>query len=147
MNARSDSDEAYIISLCDEVLGHRAIRQHRFDFLLGDPGQNGARRRLPVDAWYPGLRLVVEYHERQHTEAVALFDRRQTVSGMSRGDQRQLYDQRRRDTLPAHGIAYVELDVSLFPHDSAKRLKRTGRDRSVVGEALAAWAGNRATPP
>lgn len=40
--ARADSDESYVIDLC-EVLGERARRQHRFDWLLGDPGSAGAR--------------------------------------------------------------------------------------------------------
>jgi hypothetical protein len=29
-------DEAYIIDLCDRVIGMAALRQHRFAFLLGD---------------------------------------------------------------------------------------------------------------
>jgi hypothetical protein len=41
-------DEAYIIDLCDRVLGRKAVRQHPFDFLRGDPG-----RPLRVDAYYP----------------------------------------------------------------------------------------------
>ena len=62
-------DEEYILSLCDALLGRKPLRQHRFSFLLGDSG-----RRLPVDAFYSDLKLVIEYRERQHTEAVALFD-------------------------------------------------------------------------
>lgn len=121
-------DETYVIDLCDEVLGIKAIRQHRFTFLKGD-----GNSLLPVDAWYPTLNLVVEYRERQHTEAVAFFDRRQTVSGMSRGEQRKLYDQRRRDVLPQHGITLVELNFSDFEHTASKRLKRMReRDLEVV---------------
>ena len=44
---RQSSDEHYVIDLCDEVLGLKASRQHRFDFLKGDTGV-----RLPVDAYY-----------------------------------------------------------------------------------------------
>ena len=46
-------DEHYIIDLCDHVLGMTALRQHKFDFLRGDPGKHGRCRRLPVDAYYP----------------------------------------------------------------------------------------------
>ena len=53
--ARSSSDEAWIIDLCDAVLGKKAIRQHRFPFLLGDAGPSGRRVLLPVDAFYPEL--------------------------------------------------------------------------------------------
>src|SRR5215211_1798560 len=33
---RAASDEAYVIDLCDEILGERALRQHRFEWLRGD---------------------------------------------------------------------------------------------------------------
>lgn len=112
--ARSDSDEAWVIGLCDDVLGMRAIRQHRFPFLLGDPGPSGRRASLPVDAYYPALKLVVEYHERQHTEKVGFFDKRMTISGMHRGDQRRRYDELRRTLLPAHGYRLQIFDYSEY---------------------------------
>ena len=77
---RGNSDEAWIIGLCDEVLGERAIRQHRFPFLTGDPGATGRRSLLPIDAFYPARKLVIEFHEIQHSQPVAHFDKRQTVS-------------------------------------------------------------------
>src|SRR5262245_55172490 len=85
-------DQSYIIDLCDRVLRMKGIRNHRFEFLLGDPGRRGARPRLPVDAYYPALNLVIEYNERQHSEAVKFFDRRIVASGITRGEQRKLYD-------------------------------------------------------
>ncbi|MEO6118506.1 MAG: hypothetical protein ABIP37_05490, partial [Methylotenera sp.] len=88
-------DEFYILELCDEVLKHIASRQHRFEFLRGDSG-----RKLPVDAYYSDLKLVIEYRERQHSEAVTLFDKRMTVSGVSRGQQRAKYDELRRQETP-----------------------------------------------
>lgn len=87
--ARTGSDEAWIIEICDAILGKPASRQHRFPFLLGDPGPSGRRASLPVDAYYADLRLVIEYHERQHTQRVALFDDKNTVSGVLRGEQRR----------------------------------------------------------
>jgi hypothetical protein len=113
------SDEAYIIDLCDEVLKLKGLRQHRFDFLRGDSGT-----KLPVDAYYPTLNLVVEYYERQHSEAVPHFDKRMTVSGISRGEQRKLYDERRRIELPKNGIDLVIFDYTEFQHTSGKRLIR-----------------------
>jgi hypothetical protein len=46
-------DEDYVKELCDRVLNRKGLRQHRFDFLLGDFGRNGrAGHRLPVDAYF-----------------------------------------------------------------------------------------------
>lgn len=84
-SARSASDEAWIIDLCDAVLGQKALRQHRFPFLLGDPNRRGRKAHLPVDAFYPDLKLVIEYHECQHSKPVRFLDRRPTVSGVPRG--------------------------------------------------------------
>lgn len=118
-NTRSNSDESYVVDLCDDVLKSKAIRQHRFDFLRGDSGT-----KLPVDAYYPTLNLVIEFKERQHTEAVKFFDRRETVSGVGRGEQRKLYDQKRRDILPKNGIRLIEFDYSEFQHTKGKKLVR-----------------------
>lgn len=114
-------DANYVLDLCDDILAQASLREHRFPFLVGDTG-----RKLPVDSYYPELKLVVEYHERQHTEAVDFFDKpdKLTIGGVSRGEQRKLYDQRRRDVLPEHGISLVEFYVSDFPYDRRKRLKR-----------------------
>lgn len=133
---RSGSDEAWIIDICDEVLGKTASRQHRFPFLLGDSGSTGRRASLPVDAYYPDLRLVIEYHERQHTQRVALFDDRSTVSGVPRGEQRRRYDDYRRTLLPKHGYQLLIFDYAEFDHTRAGRLARNGRDREIVTTRL-----------
>lgn len=132
-------DEDYIIDLCDHLLGHTASRQHRFGFLLGDSGC-----KLPVDAYYQELKLVVEYHERQHTESVPLWDKKPTASGITRGEQRTRYVQRRREVLPAYGIDLVELCYLDFKCDRKKRLLRqTSADESVIREKLARWLSPR----
>ena len=137
-NKRGDSDESYVIDLCDEVLGEHALRQYTFDFLRGDPSQSfPSGKKLPVDAYYPKENIVVEYRERQHTESVAFFDRRATVSGVGRGEQRQIYDQRRRDILPQHGIKLVEISYSSFNYNSKKKIIRNRqRDILVVKQLL-----------
>lgn len=114
---RCDSDEYYVIGLCNEALKRTALQQHHFDFLRGDTG-----KRLPVDAYYEDLNLVVEYYERQHTESVALFDKKQTVSGVDRATQRKIYDNRRREELPKHGIKLVVISYSDF--GTSKKLSR-----------------------
>jgi len=125
-------DETYVIDLCDDVLGLTAQRQHCFAFLVGDPGRSGTRRTLPVDAFYPTLKLVVEYHERQHTERVGFFDDKLTVSGVPRGEQRRRYDELRKVQLPQNGYVLVIFDYSDFAHDGAKRLLRNVEDKEIV---------------
>lgn len=125
-------DEDYIIGLCDRLLGLHALRRHIFDFLLGDPGCRGQCAKLPVDAHYPELRLVIEYHERQHAERVGFFDDRLTISGMSRGEQRKRYDERRRQVLPANGIHLVELSCNDFRCKAVKRLRRIQAEDSDI---------------
>jgi hypothetical protein len=100
-------DEDYVLDLCDEVLKLKGSRQHKFDFLLGDAGT-----KLPVDIYFAKLNLVVEYREYQHSNAVKHFDKpdKMTVSGIHRGEQRKIYDQRRRDVLPVNGIMLIEID-------------------------------------
>ena len=52
--SRENSDEYYVIGLCNEVLGIEAIHQATFDFLKDDTGAG-----LKVDAYYEPLKLVV----------------------------------------------------------------------------------------
>jgi len=122
--SRSDSDEAYAVDLCDAILEEPASRQHRFDWLVGDPSRNGARRTLPVDAYYAGHRLVVEYRERQHDEAVAHFDKPGvlTVSGVHRGIQRRIYDDRRAAEIPVHGLRLIVVRPGDLMADKRGRL-------------------------
>lgn len=132
-------DEEYILNLCDKILGQKSLRQHRFDFLLGDKGKDGKQTKLPVDSFYPELNLVIEYKEKQHTEEVSFFDKknRLTVSGVHRGEQRKIYDQRRRDILPKHNMHLIELSYSDFAYDSQKRLMRNEmNDIKILKEKL-----------
>ena len=134
-------DEYYVLDLCDVILGLKAVRQHCFPFLTGDLDWRGCRKPLPVDGFYPALGLVVEYHERQHRERVGVFDDKPTVSGVPRGEQRRMYDERRADLLPRHGYSLVVLNVDEFAHDRAKRLLRTPQDQAVVSRRLASFIG------
>ena len=133
---RTGSDESYVIDICDRLLGSAALRQHMFDWLVGD---GPSPRRLPVDAYYRDFQLVVEVLERQHSEAIKHFDKpdRMTVSGVHRGEQRTLYDQRRRDLLPRHGLTLVEIRIDELAHDKKKKLLRIAdQDEAVIREKL-----------
>ncbi|WP_338731354.1 hypothetical protein [Mangrovimonas cancribranchiae] len=134
----TNSDEQYVIDLCDRVLNSKASRQHKFDFLLGDPNSNGISAKLPVDAYYQELNLVVEYRERQHTESVNFFDKpnKLTVSGVHRGEQRKIYDQRRDELLPKNGIELIKISYYDFEYDNRKRILRNEKDDIKTIEKL-----------
>ncbi|WP_431780570.1 hypothetical protein [Streptomyces chumphonensis] len=140
MAGRDESDEAYVVALCDRILGESALTQHRFDWLLGDPGAGGRRVRLPVDAYWPGRRLVVEYRERQHDRPMPHFDKpdRLTVSGVHRGEQRALYDARREELIPAHGLRLVVVRPADLAADGRGRLRRDEAADLAALEAILA---------
>lgn len=129
---KKDKDETYVINLCDKILNDTASRQHRFDFLKGDTGV-----KLPVDAYYENYQLVIEYNEKQHTESVKLFDNKKTVSGVTRDIQRRIYDERRKEVLPKHGIELIVFSYDDFDFDNGKRIKRNQeKDLEIVREKL-----------
>ena len=64
-----------------------------------------------------------------------------TVSGVSRGEQRKIYDQRRRDILPKHGIDVIEIDYSSFEIDGKKKIIRNPTyDKKVIENILKKYA-------
>jgi len=138
-NSKSDKDEHYVIDLCDAILKQKASRQHRFIFLRGDSRNGKPGIKLPVDSYYEQLKLVIEFREKQHTEKANLFDKPDimTVSGVNRGEQRKIYDQRRRDILPLNGIKLVEISYSDFEFNKQKKIKRnTQKDMEIVKNIL-----------
>ncbi len=124
---KKNRDEDYVIDLCDEILNLTASRQHKFDFLLGDLHKNGiSRTKLPVDAYYNSLKLVIEYMEKQHNESVKHFDKPDimTVSGVNRGEQRKIYDKRRIEEIPKHGLDLIIISYSDFNFNNQKKIIR-----------------------
>lgn len=139
MATRADSDEAYVLDLCDEILGSRGLRQHRFEWLLGDLSpKTGRRVKLPVDSFWPDESLVVEFRESQHFESTPFFDKpeRITVSGVHRGEQRRRYDELRDSQIPEHGLKLVVIRTDDFATRRG-RVVRVDSDIEVVRKALA----------
>ncbi len=139
-SGRKGRDEHYVIDLCDEVLNLAASRQHTFDFLLGDLHKDGiGRTKLPVDAFYETLNLVVEFMEKQHTESVTHFDKPDiiTVSGVSRGEQRKIYDHRRHELILKNNIDLVNISYSDFEYNRQKKIIRNrSLDLEIVKNIL-----------
>jgi hypothetical protein len=144
--SRQHSDECYVLDLCDLILEEKALRQHTFPWLLGDPGKSGRCVCLPVDGYYDRHALVIEYRERQHDEAVPFFDRRETVSGVGRGQQRRLYDQRREAEIPERNLRLLIVRPTDLAHDGRLRLHRDRvQDMTSLKTLLAPY--RRKTPP
>lgn len=89
-----------------------------------------------MDGYWPDLRLVVEFQEEQHTQPSPFFDRRQTVSGVGRGEQRRLYDERKRILIPEHGLRLVVIEKSIFTVSSRRIAGDRPRDIAVVRRCL-----------
>ena len=136
---RNTSDEFYVLDLCDEALAEPGRRQHRFEWLLGDPGTSGRRAQLPVDGYWPAANVIVEYRELQHDHPVAHFDKPDhlTVSGVHRGIQRALYDARRDELIPGRGIRLVVVTPADLDATPRGRLRRNRDfDLSAIRELL-----------
>lgn len=127
IDKRVNNDENYIINLCDDLLKDTASRHHRFPFLLGDFHRDKkSRTKLPVDAYYQSLNLVLEYRIKQQTEEVASLDKPETktVSGVSLDEQRKIYNLRRKEVLLRKEINLIEINYYAFEYDSEFNIVR-----------------------
>jgi len=143
--SKMNSDEQYIIDLCDQILEMKGSRQHRFDFLVGDRSAAGRAAKLPVDVYYPILSLVIEYRESQHFNKNKFFDKTDivTVSGVDRGRQRRLYDMRRERVLPGHGIELLIIPYTSFSYNSnGKIIRKSETDSNIVKRLLKNYKQN-----
>lgn len=158
--AYANSDETYVINLCDKVIGLKANRQKRFDFLLGDLHKDGVTQtKLPVDAYYAIHQLVVEYMEAEPIEQVEspiqpdINDEgdvdddnieqetdlvvNKKSKGSSRDQKRHSYDQRRAEILPKHDIDLVVISYDNFKYDVQNKIIRNeASDLKIVSKAL-----------
>jgi hypothetical protein len=100
----------YVLSLVEEILGEAAEREKRFAWAVGDPSaKTGRCVELPFDAVWASRRLIVEIDEDQHRRSVAFWDKPDvpTVSGVSRGEQRAIYDGRKRAAARERGFTVI----------------------------------------
>jgi hypothetical protein len=103
--------EEHVVGLLEQLLGP-CERQRRFAWARGDvSARTGRAAMLPFDAVWEARRLIVEIDEDQHTRSTRFFDKpqRMTVSGVHRGQQRALYDERKRRAARAEGYLLVAI--------------------------------------
>ncbi|GGG52514.1 hypothetical protein [Bizionia arctica] len=130
---RENSDEFYIIDLCDQLLGEKASRKHTFSNLLGDMHKRGkTRTKLPVAAFYEDANVAIEFIEKgnkteEHLEKLDVM----TVSGITRSEQIEKYNKRRRDVLKKKNINLIEIDYALFECDDKMNLSRD-KDKDIM---------------
>ena len=128
-------DEHYIVDLLDYILKKKGSRQHTFTFLIGDPTPERKGKKLCVDVYYDELKLVIEYHEKQHTESIPFWNKL-TPQGYTRDEQREIYDQRRREVLPQNNIRLIELDYTDFKEKNKKLVRDKEYDEKILRTKL-----------
>ncbi len=123
---RESTDEFYILDLCDEILKEKASRKHTFPSLLGDMHKKGkTRTKLPLAAYYKEANLVIEFSEKQNKTAQDLEKLEvMTVSGITRAEQIEKYNKRRKEFLENKDINLITIDYALFDCDNKKNLVR-----------------------
>lgn len=134
---RFDSDEKYVIDLIKDILGLEYEWQKKFDTLRGDPGKKGHMKKLPVDAYFLQRNLIVEYREKQHSQSVNIMNRRMTISGVNRGDQRKIYDMRKELWAKENNINFLVINFSDLVHKKSGRLYRNKeKDREIISDFI-----------
>jgi hypothetical protein len=122
----------YVIALLDEILNEPCEREKRYEWALGDKSaKTGRRAMLPFDAVWESRKLIAEIDEDQHRQSIPFWDKpaRMTVSGVHRGQQRRIYDDRKREAARAAGYLVLEIPWPRRPPTSQ-------RDRNADWQAL-----------
>lgn len=138
---RSNSDEVYVMDLIDTLLNEKGSRKHTFEYLLGDLHKNGeTRTKLPIDVYYPNLKLALELVECSGENSESSKEEKLTVSGVTRAEQREIYYNRKKTALENKDIAFVDIPIESFEVDDASKLVRDAdKDERVVRELLSRY--------
>lgn len=130
--------QKYVTELLQTLLGP-AETEKRFPWCRGDARDSGsAGRPLPYDAVWEDRKLIVEVDERQHSESVAFFDKphRLTVSGVHRGQQRRLYDERKARCARENGYTVIRIPAGALAWQGRRLLRDLPRDLSTLHNLL-----------
>jgi len=126
--AIQNSDEYYLVNLCDELLQQKASRKHTFDTLVGNLHKRGkGRTKLPLDAYYENLKLVLEFFRKN--EITEELDEEEKA----RKAQIKYYNQLKKKAILTKKLRLVEINYASFECDAENKLvKNSESDRSVL---------------
>lgn len=127
-----NSDENYLINLCDELLDKKASRKHTFDTLVGNLHKRGkGRTKLPLDAYYKDFKLVIEFF--QTNNPVNEVDEKE----QARVAQIKYYDTLKKEAVLNKSFRYMKINYAQFECDDTNKLIRnTENDILVLKDIL-----------
>jgi len=127
-----NSDQYYLISLCDELVGQEASREHTFDTLVGNLHKRGkGRTKLPLDAYYEDLKLVIELRrDRDPSEEL-------DINEQERVDQVTYYNELKKKAVLKKELRLMEIKYASFDTDAhGALLKNKEQDVTVLSGYL-----------
>lgn len=125
-----NSDEFYLVTLCDELLEQKASRKHKFDTVVGNLHKRGkGRTKLPLDAYYKDLKLVIEFFRKNDD----VLDE----SEQARITQIKRYGALKKKAILKKNLRLIEINYASFKHDETNKLIRnTAHDMLVLKDLL-----------
>lgn len=122
-----NSDEYYLVNLCDELLKQKASRKHTFHTLVGNLHKKGkGRTKLPLDAYYEDLKLVLEFFDKNGTKD-ELDDKEQ-----ARKAKIKYYDQLKKKAILNKKLRLIEINYALFECNEVNKLVRNTENDMLV---------------
>ncbi|WP_162819720.1 hypothetical protein [Kordia sp. SMS9] len=127
-----NSDENYLLDVCDELLAQKASRKHTFDTLVGNLHKRGkGRTKLPLDAYYKDSKLVIEFFQKEKNFE-DLDEKEQ-----ARVTQIKYYDELKKEAVLNKRFRYMKINFAQFECDeNGKLIRNTENDTTVLKEML-----------
>lgn len=127
-----NSDENYLLNLCDELLDKKASRKHTFDTLVGNLHKRGkGRTKLPLDAYYQELKLVIEFFQKEKNFE-DLDEKEQ-----ARITQIKYYDELKKEAVLNKKFRYMKINFAQFQcNENDKLIRNTENDIIVLKQIL-----------
>lgn len=131
-----NSDEFYLVNLCDELLEQKASRKHTFDTVVGNLHKRGkGRTKLPLDAYYKDLKLVIEFFRKSDEVLDELEQARIT--------QIKRYNEIKKKAILKKNLRLLAINYASFEHDETNKIIRnTEEDKLILRGLLKAFLVN-----